>query len=464
MATVVRPVRQTDAGMAGMNTSRGHGQTPVPSSISAREGEGISAATNPGVAGTESMESTILNNGARVLSEHIPGVRSAAVGVWIRQGGANESLADTGASHLLEHMVFKGTEKRSALEIADALEALGGSLDAYTSRETTSYQARVLDEHLPEALDVLADLVVSPRITQEDLDLEREVVLEEIAQVEDTPDDLVFELHGERLWDGHPYGRSILGTKESVTRMPASRLRELHRERYVGQNLVIAAAGNVDHEDFVQRVTDHFAAVARGDATTEVEGPGETRSGVEVVERASAQTHIVFGAEAPSHAHPDRFAMILLSSALGGGMSSTLFQKVREELGLCYSIFTYQSFYRAAGVAGVYVGTRPGTAERAAGAVRDELGRVAASGLSTEELDRIKQQVKGQVMLSLESTGARLHRLASFALHEEPFLSLDDVLARIDGVTEDDVRRVAARSYDPTRHLELRLGPNGPSD
>ena len=211
-------------------------------------------------------------------------------------------------------------------------------------------------------------------------------------------------------------------------------------------------------------MTGHFGTLDAGEATAPVEGPEGTRTGMEIVERASAQTHIVFGAEAPSHAHPDRYAMILLSSALGGGMSSTLFQKVREELGLCYSIFTYQSFYRAAGVAGVYVGTRPATAERAAGAVREELSRVAASGLSTEALDRIKRQLKGQVMLSLESTGARLHRLASFALHEEPFLSLDDVLARIDGVTEDDVRRVAARSYDPTRHLELRLGPNGPSE
>ena len=411
------------------------------------------------ISSTDTIRETRLDNGARVLSEHIPGVRSAAIGVWVRHGAAHEAADATGVSHLLEHMVFKGTAKRTALEIADALEGLGGSLDAYTSREHTSYQARVLDEHLPEALDVLSDLVLSPLLEQSDLTLEREVVLEEIAQVEDTPDDLVFELHGERLWGGHPYGRSILGTKESVSELSATTLRRLHEEHYVGENLVIAAAGNVDHDGFVGMVDSHFSRTPAGKRTWTVAGEISTESGLHVVERPSAQTHIVFGTDAPGHADDDRFVLILLSSALGGGMSSRLFQKVREELGLCYSVFTYQSFYRAAGVTGVYVGTRPATADKAVAAVREELGRAAAEGLSSSDLERIKKQVKGQVMLSLESTGARLHRLASFALHEEPFLGLDDLLARIDAVTEADVRRVAARFFDPERHLELRLGP-----
>jgi len=406
------------------------------------------------------MEST-LDNGIQVLSERIPGVRSAAVGVWIRQGAAHEDLADTGASHLLEHMVFKGTEKRSSLEIAHALEGLGGSLDAYTSREHTAYQARVLDEHLPDALDVLADLVIDPRLEDEDLSLEREVVLEEIAQVDDTPDDLVFELHSERLWRDHPYGRSILGTKESVAGMSVGTLRALHRERYVGQNLVVAVAGSVDHDDLVDRVEGLFGALAGGQRTESVGGPVQTGSGIHVVERTAAQTHIVFGMAAPGHSHRDRFALVLLSAALGGGMSSRLFQRIREELGLCYSVFSYQSFYRVAGITGIYVGTRPATASQASDAVRVELARVAREGLSSEDLDAIKRQLKGQVMLSLESTGARLHRLASFALHEEPFLGLDDILARIEAVTEDDVRRVAGEYFDPERHLELRLGPDG---
>jgi predicted Zn-dependent peptidase len=405
------------------------------------------------------MRETALDNGILVRSESIPGLRSTAVGVWIRQGSAHEAREVTGVSHLLEHMVFKGTERRTALEIAESLEALGGSLDAYTSREHTSYQARVLDEHLPVALDVLADLVLAPRLESDDLELEREVILEEIAQVEDTPDDLVFDLHAERLWDGHPYGRAILGTKESVSSMSVDVLRTLHETRYVGRNLIVAAAGSVAHDEFVDGVAELFERADAGAPAGPVARPGGTAAGFQLVPRETQQTHIVFGTDAPRHADRDRYGLILLSTALGGGMSSRLFQRVREELGLCYSVFTFQSFYNAAGLLGVYVGTRPGSAEAAADAVRHELRRVAADGLGPEELERTKQQVKGQVILSLESTGARLHRLASSALHDEPFLGLDQLLDRIDAVSDEDVRRLAARYFDPDRHLELRLGP-----
>jgi len=405
------------------------------------------------------MTWTALANGVQVMTEHVPGVRSVAVGVWVRQGSAHELEADTGVSHMLEHMVFKGTERRTAAEIALALEGLGGSLDAYTSREHTSYQARVLDEHLTEALDVLADLVLSPRLERSDLELEREVVLEEIAQVEDTPDDLVFELHSELLWRGHPYGRSILGTKDSVGAMTAPRLKELHSERYVGTNLVVAGAGNVTHGDFSQRVEHLFGSLERGAGRGSVGVPPSVQAGVERRRRDSAQTHIVFGTDVPGHAHPDRYALVLLSAALGAGMSSRLFQRVREELALCYSVYTYQSFYSRSGVSGVYVGTRPATAGKAAAAVRDELAKVAADGLPEAELEQIKRQVKGQIVLSLESSGARLHRLASFALHDEPLTSLSELLAKFDAVGVDDIRRVAPESFGPARQLELRLGP-----
>jgi predicted Zn-dependent peptidase len=420
----------------------------------------VRPAEHPSRLAPEPMIWTELANGVQVMSEHVPGVRSAAVGVWVRQGSAHEPEADAGTSHMLEHMVFKGTERRTAAEIAIALEGLGGSLDAYTSREHTSYQARVLDEHLPEALDVLADLVLAPRLEATDLELEREVVLEEIAQVEDTPDDLVFELHSERLWRGHPYGRSILGTKESVSAMTADRLRELHSERYVGSNLVVGGAGNVEHEDFARRVEELFGGVGAGAGKGPVEAPESTESGVEQSRRDSAQTHIVFGTDVPGHAHSDRYALVLVSSALGAGMSSRLFQRVREELALCYSIYTYQSFYSRSGVSGVYVGTRPATAATAAEAVREELAKVAAEGLPEAELEQGKRQVKGQIVLSLESSGARLHRLSSFALHDEPLMSLGELLDKIDAVSVEDVRRVAQEYFEPARQLELRLGPN----
>lgn len=407
------------------------------------------------------MEHSELDNGIQVLSEHIPGVRSAAVGVWVRQGGAHEGPGEYGASHLLEHMVFKGTAKRSAKEIALSLEGLGGSLDAYTSREHTSFQARVLDEHLSEALDVLADLTLSPNLEEADLTMEREVVLEEIAQVEDTPDDLVFELHSDALWNGHPYGRPILGTAESVAAMPGDVLRSLHDTRYRGHNLVVAAAGNVTHGDFLQQVSDLFGEVESGARSEPTAKPQPTRRGEARMARDSAQSHVVFGTSVPGRASPDRYTLSLLSAALGGGMSSRLFQRVREELGLCYSVFSFQSFYKAAGLFGVYVGTRPATEDQAVDAIRSELAAVAAHGLPLDEIEQTKRQMKGQVMLSLEATGARLHRLASVALHDEPFLGLDGLLARIDAITEDDVARVAGRYADPDAHYVLRMGPNG---
>ena len=409
--------------------------------------------------GSEFMARTVLGSGVQVLTEKMPSVRSAAVGIWVRQGSAHELIADAGISHMLEHMVFKGTARRTAAEIAIALEGLGGSLDAYTSREHTSFQARVLDEHVPEAMDVLADLVIGPQITQDDLDLEREVVLEEIAQVDDTPDDLVFELHAEQLWDGHPYGRSILGTQRSVECMTAEKLRVLQQKSYKPNNLIVAAAGRVEHEKFAERVDRLFDSCGSGDIMDQVDPPHTTSSGVAYETRASAQPHILFGSEVPGHSHPDRYPLILLSSALGSGMSARLFQRIREELALCYSVYTYQSFYSVSGVSGVYLGTRPSTAEKASNAVREELLRVAREGLEEDEIERVKQQVKGHVMLSLESSGARLHRLASFALNNEPLTGLTELLSKIDAVTVDDVLRVAKAYFDPTRHLELRLGP-----
>ena len=410
--------------------------------------------------GVSPLHSDLLPNGVQVLSEEIRGVRSVSVGVWVRQGAAHEGPPEMGASHLLEHLVFKGTARRTARDLALALEGLGGSLDAYTSREHTSFQARVLDEHLSEALDVLADLTLAPLLRPEDLDLEREVVLEEISTVEDTPDDLVFELHGERLWEGHPYGHSILGTRETVAATSAETLRRLHRERYVGRNLVLAAAGNVQHEPLLEAVTRLFGGASPGERNDRVPALPEATRGDERVRRGGAQSHLVFGTDAPPHADPRRYALVLLSSALGGGMSSRLFQRIREELALAYTVYSFQSFYALAGLTGVYVGTRPAWEQRAVDAVREELARVAREGLPESELEQTKRQVKGQIMLSLESTGARLHRLAGFALYEEPFLDLDELLARIDAVSGEEVAAAAA-FYEPDRQLLLRLGPEG---
>lgn len=401
-----------------------------------------------------------LPGGLVVLSEEMPGVRSVSIGVWVRAGPVAEDPEEMGVSHLLEHMAFKGTRRLSAREIALVLERLGGSLDAYTTREHTSYRATVLDEDVDTALDVLAELVLEPALRPEDLELERGVVLEEIAAVDDTPDDLVFELHGEALWGRHPYGYRILGTRESVSSLTADDLRRVHASRYRRPSLVVAAAGGVEHEGFVARVRARFGDSPEGGERAEApEPPGSSPGGEIRIDRSTAQSHIVFGTTTFGYGDARRYALVLLSAALGGGMSSRLFQRVREELGLAYAIYSYQAFYRRAGVIGVYLGTRPEWADRATAVVREELRRVAADGLAGDELEDAKGQLKGQLVLSLESSGARLQRLAGFVLFDRPFLTLDELMARIDGVSADEIAAVAAEYLDPARHVVARLGP-----
>lgn len=411
---------------------------------------------------SERYARTDLGGGLVILTESMPGLRSASIGVWIRAGSVHETPALMGASHMLEHMVFKGTTRRSAHELALVLERVGGSLDAYTTREHTCYQAKVLDEHAELALDVLADLVVSPLLRAADLELEREVVLEEIATVEDTPDDLIFDLHAERLWGSHPYGYSILGTRATVSAFTDETLRALHRRAYHRGNIVVAAVGNVEHERFVAQVARLFEAApqANGAAAALPVAPA-AEAGEVRIERVGAQSHMVLGTRTFGHGDPRRIALVLLSNAFGGGMSSRLFQKVREELGLAYAVYSLQSFYRDAGMSAVYVGTRPEWADRAYAVIRQEMAALASDGLTATELADAKGQVRGQVVLSLESSGARLSRLAGTELYDEPFRSVEEVLAEVDAVTQDDVAALAAAYFDPDRQVALRLGPDG---
>jgi predicted Zn-dependent peptidase len=419
---------------------------------------------------TDTFRRSELPGGLVVLTESMPGIRSASLGAWIRAGSVHESPAEMGVSHLLEHMVFKGTGRRTARDLALVLERVGGALDAYTTREHTCFQARVLDADVDLALDVLADLVTDPLLRPADLELEREVVLEEIAAVEDTPDDLVFDLHAELLWPDHPYGYSILGTRDTVAALSVAELRRVHEERYDPDSMVVAAAGNIDHDSFVRRVEDEFygrraAAGARANGArangrhpsrSELPQPDYCRT---CIDRGTAQTHLVWGRPTFGQGDPRRYALVLLSNAFGGGMSSRLFQRVREELGLAYAVFAYQSFYADAGVSGVYVGTRPEWADRAEAVVADEFAKVAAAGITADELADVKGQVKGQIVLSLESSSARLHRLAGTELYAEPFRSMDEITALVEAVTLDEVAALAAEYFLPDRQSLLRLGP-----
>ena len=413
------------------------------------------------MAQTAGLNRTVLPNGLTVLSEYMPGVRSVSFGAWVRAASLHERRERMGVSHLLEHMVFKGTSRRTAHEIALSLEALGGSLDAYTSREHTVYQGRVLDAHLTHAADVIADIVFRPLLRDTDLSLERKVVLEEIAMVEDTPDDLVFELHNELMWGPHPYGYSILGTRDTVSSLGVSDLRALHDRAYCPAQLVVAATGNVEHDALVGILEQTgWRDVPAGDAARlQAPPPTVAPPTYKHIDRDGAQTHIVLGTTAVRHGDPRRFALLLLSTLLGGGMSSRLFQCVREELGLAYSVFTYQSFHADCGAHGVYVATAPDTARDALEAIRGELQRVVDRGLPDEEIAMGKQQLKGQVTLSLESVSARMYRAASVELYGEPFRSLDEILALIDAVTPDEVAAIAREFFDPARMTVLSLGP-----
>jgi predicted Zn-dependent peptidase len=359
-----------------------------------------------------------------------------------------------GVSHLLEHMVFKGTSRRSAKDIAL-------SLDAYTSREHTSYQARVLDEHLEQAVDVIGDLVFRPLLRADDLKLERKVVLEEISMVEDTPDDLVFELHNEALWGAHPYGYSILGTRDTVSKLGVTDLRELHARAYHPPQLVVAAAGNVQHEHLVELLDrTGWSEVPRGQAELlSAPPPVAAQPASRHVERDTAQTHVVFGSLTVPHADERRYSLVLVSSSLGGGMSSRLFQRVREELGLAYSVYTFQSFYPDTGVHGVYVATSPDTAGKAGDAIREELKRLVDEGLPDDEIALGKSQLKGQVTLSLEGVTSRMYRAAGVALYNEPYRTLDEILAAIDAITAEQVAAVCAEFFSPDRQAVVSLGP-----
>ena len=406
------------------------------------------------------MREALLNNGIRVVTERRPDVRSVAMGVWVEQGSAHEAPEFAGVSHLMEHLVFKGTERRNAHEIALSLESLGGSLDAYTTREYTSYQAHVLDEHLPVALDVLADLVLSPRLDPADLELEKDVVIEEIAGVEDTPDDLIFDLHGERFWKGHTYGRPILGTRETVRAFHIDDLRALHAERYRGKNMVLGCVGNVEHDEVVSRFAKLFGEVDPGSASPVIDRPTETSSGRISVVRDASQAHILIANSTPSYGDPSRNALILIAGAFGGGMSSRLFQRVREELALAYAVYSFQSFYSKAGLAGVYVGTRPEAAEKALSAILEEYAKLWEQGITDQELEQAKSHAKGRSILAMESTGSRLLRLVGFTLRGEPYRSLDESLARIDAVTQDEVRAACLQYYNPEDQSTLTLGPS----
>lgn len=413
-------------------------------------------------ANASGLHRTELPNGLTVLSEAVPGARSVAFGAWVRAATLHEQASEMGVSHFLEHMVFKGTRTRTSQEIALSLESLGGSLDAYTEREHTSFQARVLDEHLPEAVAVIGDLIFDPLLRASDLALERKVILEEISMVDDTPDDVIFDIHNRALWGGHSHGFPILGTRDTVQSLDVAHLGALHARAYHPGRLVVAASGNVHHEQLLDTLMQSgWGDRAQGDVTPFAIEPvvAAAPHTTHVKRKDISQTHVVMGSAGLAHGDPRRFAFALLSTLLGGGMSSRLFQRVREELGLAYNVHTFSSAYADTGIHGVYLASAPDTAQQALDAVRDVLAEVVDNGLSEADLVSGKRQLRGQLVLSMEGVSSRMYRAATTALYGEPHRSIDELLALVDAVDAQTVREVARGLFDPTQQTIVSLGP-----
>jgi predicted Zn-dependent peptidase len=419
----------------------------------------------PGVDGAV-VRRTVLPGGLRVITEAMPTVRSVSFGVWVGVGSRDETPALAGSSHYLEHVLFKGTKRRDALEISAALDAVGGEMNAFTSKEYTCFYARVLDNDLPLAVDVISDMMTSSVVRSADVDSERGVILEEIAMHEDDPGDVVHDAFAEALFGDTPLGRPILGTVESINALQRSAINGYYRRRYRPENMVIAAAGNLDHAKVVRLVAKAFGEMLSDDAQIDrkpspprVGGrPPVPHSGVSVVQRPTEQAHLVLGVPALSRVDERRFALGVLNGALGGGMSSRLFQEIREKRGLAYSVYSYAAHHAETGMFGVYAGCQPAKAAEVLDICRDQLDLVARGGITAEELSRGKGQLAGALVLGLEDTGSRMSRLGKAELVYGELLTVDELLARIDSVTLEQVREVAATVLSAKQTLAV-IGP-----
>ena len=383
---------------------------------------------------------TELESGVRIVTEHMDSVRSVALGFWIGTGSSAEGEPEAGLSHLIEHMLFRGTARYGSLEIDQLFDTMGAELNAGTGKENTSVYSRVLDVHLDQAFDVMADMVWRPRFDAGELEQEREIVLEEIAMYEDDPQDKVFDVLGEAVFGDHPLGRAIIGRADVVAGARADALARFHAGRYVPRNVVVAAAGSVDHDALVELVRRGGVerAGAAAPAAPAPPPPGEPPR-LCFVPKDTEQYHVCLGAPGIARDDERRFALRVLDNILGGTSSSRLFQAVREQRGLAYSVYSFQALYAGTGQVGLYLGTRPDNVVRALRVVADELDRLLQAPVETDELARSKENVKGRVVLALESTTARMNRLGSSVLAEMPLLSVDEVVERIDAVTVEDV-------------------------
>jgi predicted Zn-dependent peptidase len=403
----------------------------------------------------------VLDGGLRLITEAMPQVRSVTIGVWLMRGSRHESDAQAGIAHFVEHMLFKGTDQRSAEDIAQAIDSIGGQLDAFTAKEYASYYIKVLDEHLPLAVDLLADIVLRPAFVAEEIEREKKVILEEIKMVEDTPDDLVHELFTQHFWDGHPLGRPILGTKETVEAFNRESLTDYFRSAYVAPNMIISAAGNLDHARVRELVTTAFASLPASGGVVTQDAPVVSPV---VITRTKEleQSHLCLGTNSYPQSHDDRYVSYILNSLLGGSMSSRLFQNIREKRGLAYSVFSGLSAYRDAGNITIYAGCAADAVEEVVDLCVEELRGLKQAPVPDAELARAKDHLKGSLMLSLENTASRMSHLARQEIYFDRHFGLDETLAGVQRVTADDIQRVARDLFSNGSLAATVVGPKTP--
>jgi predicted Zn-dependent peptidase len=403
-------------------------------------------------------------SGLRIVTEEVPSVRSAAVGIWVNVGSRDETPAVAGASHFLEHLLFKGTKRRSALEISSSIEEVGGEMNAFTSKEYTCFYARVIDTDLPMAIDVVSDLITSSIVSALDVDAERKVILEEIAMRDDDPSDLVHDLYAETYYGDTQLGRPILGTVESIKSMSRNAVFNYYKKRYLPQDLVVAVAGNIKHKKVVEMVERALSA----DGFLDVKGAPQIRgnegirkakqTSVGLMTRKTEQAHMFYGMEGVARHDDRRFAMGILASALGGGMSSRLFQEIREKRGLAYSVYAYAQQFAGSGQIGFYAGCNPTKAIEVIEIIREVLHDVAEHGMTHEEINRAKGAVRGSLVLSQEDSGSRMSRIGKNEIVYGHVMGFDEILKEISSVTHEDVRKVASEFLTKTPTLAL-VGP-----
>jgi len=404
------------------------------------------------------LRRTILPNGLIVLTERMDHLRSVAMGVWIKSGSRGEAAETNGISHFVEHMVFKGTRSRSAQLIAREMDSIGGNLDAFTGKETICFNVKSLADHVPIALDILADLVLNPVFASNDIERERGVILEEIKIDEDNPDVLVHELFTQNFWKDHPLGKPILGTTATVARLDQPKLLDYHSGRFHAGNMVFSAAGNLDHDRFVAAVGEKFASLHSGQPIGELPAPPSSARILLKNKKALEQVQICLGVPAPPITDENRYATLILNTVLGGGMSSRLFQTIREERGMAYSVFSDLSPYRDTGTLCVYAGTSAGKALETIDLILTEFRKLKEEILPDEELTRAKDQLKGNILMGLESSNSRMANLARQEIYFGQFFTAEEISARIDAVEASQIQAMAQRLFDPDRIAVTLLG------